>query len=180
MKRKIFISINIPEKVKRRLAKAVEKWQELPVKWTKEANLHITLLFLGYVDEETLLEICQKVRDVAEKEDIFDIELDRIELFPSATDPKMVALTGPANDDLLKINEKIEKELNIFTSAKKTFRPHITLGRGRKYKWEALESKPSISENFPLVITAESIDVMASDFGDGNSEYTIIESCPLK
>ncbi|MFA6047702.1 MAG: RNA 2',3'-cyclic phosphodiesterase [Parcubacteria group bacterium] len=204
MKRKIFISINIPDKVKKRLVKAVEKWADspphqefrsdgditqkntnswcggLPVKWTKEANLHITLLFLGYVDEETLLEVCQKVREVVGSEDIFDIEFDRIELFPSATDPKMVALTGPTNADLLRLNEKIEKELNIFTSAKKTFRPHITLGRGRKYKWEALKSKPSIEEKYPLVITAETIDVMASDFGDGNSEYTIIESCPLR
>jgi len=180
MKRKIFISINIPDKVKKRLTKAVEKWADLPVKWTKEANLHITLLFLGYVDEQSLPEICQKVRDAVENEDIFDIEFDRIELFPSPDDPKMVALTGPANTDLLRINEEIEKELNMFTQAKKSFRPHITLGRGRKYKWEALESKPSIQEKYPLVITAESIDVVASDFGDGNSEYTIIESCPLK
>ena len=180
MKRKIFISINIPEKVKKRLAKSTQKWQDLPVKWTKEANLHITLLFLGYVDEESLLEICQKVRDAIENEDIFDIEFEKIELFPSADDPKMVALTGSSNADLLRLHEKIEKELNIFTSAKKSFRPHITLGRGRKYKWEALEHKPSISEKYPLAITAESIDVMASDFGDGTSEYTIIESCPLR
>lgn len=180
MKRKIFISINIPDKVKKRLMKTMEKWQDLPVKWTKEANLHITLLFLGYVDEETLLEICQKVRDTMENEDIFDIEFNKIEPFPSASDPKMVVLTGLDNVNLLRINEKIEKELNIFTSAKKSFRPHITLGRGRKHKWEALENKPSILEDFPLVITAETIDVMASDFGDGNSEYTIIESCPLR
>ena len=180
MKRKIFISINIPEKVKARLTTATQKWTDLPVKWTKEANLHITLLFLGYVDEQSLTEICQKVRDAVEKEDIFDIEFDKIDLFPSTEDPKMIALTGPASKILLNLNEKLEKALDIFTSAKKSFRPHITLGRGRKYKWEALENKPSLSENYPLVLTAESIDVMASDFGDGNSEYTVIESCPLR
>ena len=180
MKRKLFISINIPDKVKKRLVAATEKWQELPVKWTKEANLHITLLFLGYVDEETIVKICQKVRESSEHEDIFDIEFDKIELFPSPDDPKMVALTGPASDELLKLHEKLEKALDIFTSSKQSFHPHVTLGRGRKYKWEALENKPSISERFSLIISAESIDVMASDFGGGESEYTIIEFCPLK
>jgi len=180
MKRKIFISINIPDKIKTKLIKTTQKWQNLPVKWTKEANLHITLLFLGHVDEESLIEICQKVREVASSEDVFDIEFDEIELFPSPGEPRMVALTGQHNKQLLAIHEKIEKELNIFTSSKKTFRPHITLGKGRKYKWEALENKPSIKEKYPLTVTVETIDVMASDFGDGSSEYTIIESCPLK
>lgn len=180
MQRKIFISINIPDKTRKRLAKAIEKWADLPVKWTREPNLHITLLFLGHVDEGTLPQICQTVRAAAETEEIFDIDFDKIELFPSAEDPKTVALTGPENADLLRLHEKIEKELHIFTSPKKSFRPHITLGRGRKYKWEALENKPSISESFPLTISAESIDVMASDFGDGQNEYVIIESCPLK
>jgi 2'-5' RNA ligase len=179
MKRKIFISINIPEKVKKRLVLAIEKWHDLPVKWVKEANLHITLLFLGYVDEETLPEICQKVREATESEDIFDIEFNQIELFPSPEEPKMIALTGPASEELLKLHEKLEKELNIFTVSKKSFCPHITLGRGRKYKWEALESKPSIKEKYSLIVSAETIDVMASDFGDGSSEYTVIESCPL-
>ena len=180
MKRKIFISINIPEKTKKRLIQATQKWQELPIKWTREANLHLTLLFLGYVEEETLPEICQKVRDISEKEDVFDIKMDKIELFPSTEDPKMIALTGPADENLLRLNENIEKALDIFVSQKKSFRPHITLGKGRKYKWEALENKPSISEKFPLLVTAESVDVMASDFGDGQNEYTIIETCPLR
>lgn len=180
MKRKIFISINIPSKIRKRLIQATQKWQDLPVKWTKEANLHLTMLFLGYVEEESLPEICQKVRDVAEKEEIFDIEMDKIELFPSEKDPKMIALTGPADENLLRLNENIEKALDIFVSQKKSFCPHITLGKGRKYKWEALENRPAISEKFPLIISAESIDVMASDFGDGQNEYTIIESCPLK
>lgn len=142
--------------------------------------MHITLLFLGYISEEDLLEICQKVREIVKKKDIFDIEFDKIELFPSASEPRMIALTGPNNENLLELYDSLGKELEIFNVSKKTFRPHITLGRGRKYKWESLEMKPSISENYPLVITAETIDVMASDFGDGENEYTIIESCPLK
>jgi RNA 2',3'-cyclic 3'-phosphodiesterase len=180
MKRKIFISLNIPPRAVKRLRAAISKWQNLPIKWTRNDNFHITLLFLGFLDEEVIPEICQKVRKATGEVEIFDIEFDKIEWFPSVSDPKLIALTGPANANLLELVEKIEKELGIFTVKRKTFRPHITLGRGRKYKWEALENKPSVSEKFPLIVTTDSTYVMASDFGDGEYSYGILESCPLK
>jgi RNA 2',3'-cyclic 3'-phosphodiesterase len=180
MKQKIFISIDIPNKVKKRLILAIEKWKELPVRWVREINFHITLLFIGYVDEETVFQICQKVRKATGKGEIFDIEFDKIEWFPSRDNPRVIALTGPANDNLLKIREEIEKELGIFIVSKKSFRPHITLGKGRKCKWEALENKPSISEKFNLIVTAHSVDVMSSDFEKDERKYTILESCSLK
>ncbi|MDR3559180.1 MAG: RNA 2',3'-cyclic phosphodiesterase [Candidatus Pacebacteria bacterium] len=180
MKRKIFISINIPDKIRKRLERAVEKWQSLPVKWTPEANLHVTLVFLGYVAEDDVPGICARVRETAEKSDIFDLEFDRIELFPSAETPRMVALTGSASEELKNLVNGIEESLEISSAPKKTFRPHITLGRGRKYKWEALENKPTISEKFPLTLPVESVEIMASDFGAKGQEYAILESCTLK
>ncbi|HRZ95769.1 MAG TPA: RNA 2',3'-cyclic phosphodiesterase [Candidatus Moranbacteria bacterium] len=180
MKRKIFISINIPNKAKKRLVSAVEKWQDLPVKWTKESNLHITLFFLGYIDDESAAEVCSKVREIAENEDIFDLNMEKIELAPSADDPQMIWLIGEPSEELRKIHEKVEKALGMFKAERKIFRPHITLGRLRKHKWESLKEKPGISEKFQLIVPVESIDVMASDFGDGQNEYSLIESCQLK
>jgi 2'-5' RNA ligase len=179
MKRKIFISINIPDKVRKRLLKAVEKWQDLPVKWTPEANLHVTLVFLGYVSEDDIPDICARVREAIEKSDAFDMKFDKVELFPSAETPRMVALTGQASEELTDLVNNIEEALEMSAARKKTFRPHITLGRGRKYKWEALENKPSISEKFPLTLPAEAVEIMASNFGARGQEYAILESCPL-
>ena len=180
MKRKIFISINISDKVRQRLAKAVEKWQDLPVKWTPEANLHVTLAFLGYVNEDDIPGICAQVREAAEKSDAFDMKFGKIELFPSASMPRMVALTGQTSEELTDLVNNIEEALEMSSARKKTFRPHVTLGRGRKYKWEALENKPAISEKFSLTLPAESVEIMASDFGAKGQEYAILESCPLK
>jgi RNA 2',3'-cyclic 3'-phosphodiesterase len=179
MKRKIFISINLPDKVKKRLFLAMEKWHELPVKWVKEANLHVTLLFLGYIDDNTTAEICEKVRKVAEKMDIFDLDFSKIET-NSASDPRLIWLTGEPSQALLELYESIEKELDIFKSAKKSFRPHITLGRIRKAKWQGLPEKPQINQEFSLNLSVESVDIMASDFKNSGQEYTLIEGCPLK
>ncbi|MDP1833483.1 MAG: RNA 2',3'-cyclic phosphodiesterase [Candidatus Moranbacteria bacterium] len=179
MKRKIFISINLPSRTKKRLVKATESWQELPVKWSKEENLHITLLFLGFVDDDSTYAVCEKVARVTENSEIFDIEFDSIGLGPTAEDPRMVWVAGQASEALKNLVEKIEKELGIFTSSKKEFRPHITLGKIRKNKWDELPERPSIRKEFPLLVTAESVDVMASNFEGDGMEYAIIESCEL-
>jgi 2'-5' RNA ligase len=179
MKRKIFVSINLPSRTKKRLIRATEKWQDLPVKWSKEENLHVTLLFLGFVDDDSTYEVCEKVLKITPTEEIFDIEFDSIELGPTAVEPRMVWVTGQASEELKNLVEKIEKELGIFVSSKKEFRPHITLGKIRKNKWDELPEKPTIQKDFPLTVSVESVDVMASNFEGDGMEYTIIESCEL-
>jgi RNA 2',3'-cyclic 3'-phosphodiesterase len=179
MKRKIFISINLPDRDKKRLIRATEKWQDLPVKWVKEPNLHISVVFLGHVADESMAEICEKVCGAVKNTEIFDLEFERMELGPDAENPKMIWLSGEASETLRILHEKIEKALGIYISSRKFFRPHITLGRIRGRKWEALESKPEISEKYNLIVSVESVDIMASDFGDGSREYTTIQACPL-
>lgn len=180
MKSKIFISINIPAKIKKRLILVTQKWQDLPVKWIKEDNLHITLVFLSFVSEEVIPEICKKMGYVSERENIFEISFDRIELFPSVEEPRMIALTGEPSEELRNLINNIEKELGISNVLRKSFRPHITLGRGRRHKWEALEDKPFIQEKFSFSFSVESIDIMASNFDNNKNSYSIIESCPLR
>lgn len=178
MKRKIFISINLPEKVKKRLVLATEKWQKLPVKWVREANLHVTLFFLGYIDDDTTEQICETLQESLLDQETFDIDFDRIEL-NSTEDPRLIWLTGEPNEQLRQLHEKVEKALGIFSSSKKSFRPHVTLGRIRKTKWESLDEKTLVSEKYLLNVPVESVDIMASHFEGGGQEYVVIESCPL-
>jgi len=180
MKRKIFISINLPVKTKKSLVRATEEWQNLPVKWVKEPNLHITMAFLGHVSDEGVVDICGKVCEAVADTEIFDLEFEKICLGPSEAEPRMIWLSGNASEDMKKMLEKIEKALDIFSISKKSFRPHITLGKIRRHKWQALGEAPVIDKNFPLIITAESADIMASEFEGDGMEYTIIQSCPLK
>ena len=180
MYKRIFISISIPEQIKKRLLLTTEKWKDLPIKWARKANLHITLAFLGFINEEIIPEICEKIQKICEKENIFDIEFNQIELFPSADNPKLVALTGKPNEELKNLVNSIEKELNISNTPKKSFRPHITLGRGRKYKWEALENKPSIKEKFPLILTVGNVEIVSSELDESGSNYIVLGSYPLQ
>ncbi|NTU66644.1 MAG: RNA 2',3'-cyclic phosphodiesterase [Candidatus Moranbacteria bacterium] len=180
MKRKIFLSINIPLAVQRRIASRAEKWRDLPVKWTKEANMHVSLFSLGHIETELLPEICEKVREAIDENEIFDLEFESLESVPEGEAPQRIQLSGKASEGLKDLHERIEKSLGIFSAPKKAFKPHIVVGRIRSNKWEELAEKPEIKEKFSLNVSVESVDVMASDFGEGESEYALIESCPLK
>lgn len=176
-KKKIFIEIGIPQPMKRRLVQKTVQWQNLPVKWMKEENLHITVSFVGYVDESVIPDICQKTSAAVENFESFEIVFDKIELSPSAENPKMIWLSGKPSMELGKLNEKIEQSLGMRPEEHKEYRPHVTLGRIRKLKWEELSEKPEIFEKINLAMTVDFVSVMESKGGEEG--YVTLEECPL-
>lgn len=64
MRHRVFIAINLPEDIKQKLSEYEIKWPELPCRWTKKENLHITLAFLGYTTDEELVEVCKITKEV--------------------------------------------------------------------------------------------------------------------
>jgi 2'-5' RNA ligase len=180
MQRKIFIGIDLPGEVKKRLMQKTSQWKELPVRWSREENLHLTLSFLGHVDDELLSEICEKVRSAVQEIDAFDVDMNKIELGPEpGKNAKMFWFSGEASDELKNLQEKIEKELGFFGESKKVFRPHITLGRIKQYGWQRLEEIPEISEEFHVSVPIESVEVIESTVIEGKRKFMVIESCPL-
>jgi len=163
-KHRVFIAINLPEDIRKKLAGYKEKWPELPIKWTKPESLHITLEFIGYVADEELLEVCKKTKEIADKHNFFEVKLNKICYGPTdKKPPRMVWAIG----------EKI-KELNLS--------PHITLGRIRKWEWQRIEpeERPSVDEEIDLNFSVDSIELMESVLKRGGPEYTILESYNLK
>jgi len=180
MKRKIFIGIDLPGEVKKRLMQKIDKWKDLPIKWSREENLHLTLSFLGHVDDELIYSICDSIKEAVANMEMFDVVLNKIELGPTQDeDARVVWFTGEASKALKLLAENIEKELEIFRDSKKIFRPHITLGRIQKYNWQKLEKKPNISENFSVLLPIESVQVFESAIIDGKRKFSVIDNCEL-
>ncbi len=179
MKRKIFIAINLPDHTKKKISKAIEKWRHLPMRWAKEEQYHLTLHFIGYITDEKVVEICEHVRELARQFDSFEIEFNSIELAPDPDNPRMVWLQADASEELEALREEIEKELGVFKKSPKGFRPHITLGRIKRIRWEHLPEKPVIKKDFFASVPVETIDVMASEVTKRGVEYFVVESCTL-
>lgn len=164
MRARIFIAINLPESAKKELGLLQAKWPELPCRWIKLENLHITLEFLGHIGDQELIEVFQKTKELAESKKTFQVRLNRVCYGPPGKmPPRMVWVTG----------ERIE-QFNL--------NPHITLGRIRTWDWRRIEpeERPQLEEDIGLSFEVGSVEVMESSLKRGGPEYSILESFPLK
>jgi len=193
MKRhRVFVAINLPENIRRKLTDYQKKIEELftlhrseasgagPVQWTKPNNIHITLVFLGYVRDEELLEICRITKEVAVRHNSFEVDLTKICYGPTdKKPPRMVWAKGERSEEFASLKEDLDKCLGV--SEKREFSPHITLGRIRRWDWQRIEPEesPEIEEEIGLSFSVTSIEVMESMLKRGGPEYIILESANL-
>lgn len=186
-KRRVFIAINLPDKIKNRLVEYRERYGFLPVRWTKKNSLHLTLIFIGYVSNEQVLEICRVVRETAEKAEPFMLRLQKIIPGPIGKPSRMVWVEGEKNDKLIDLKSRLEDALLDVDSGlsrkdyNKSFTPHMTLARVN----QANKSLPedfdwaSVEESFNFQVPVQSIEIMESDLRSDGAEYAVLESCPL-
>lgn len=180
MKRRIFVAINVPEDVKKELANYQAKWPELPVKWAKPDNLHLTLVFLGYVPDEELPKILQIVEETVERHKSFAIDLTKVRYGPpNKMPPRLVWIEGEKSEQLAKLQNDLEKSLGAAET--RPYAPHLTLGRIRQIEFRQMESeeRPNVNEEISLSFNVNSVEAMESQLKRGGAEYNILESVPL-
>lgn len=190
MMRRIFIAINLSENIKKKLQEYQRKWADLPLRFVKKNSLHLTILFIGYVNDEQMLEICRKTREVAQKHQFFELNFNKICFGPPGKSPRLIWLEGEKNEALINLKRDIEKNIaadkgdeRVFTEIEKelkVFVPHITLARIRQIEWRKLEESPKIDKEILINVPVNSIEVMESNLKRGGAEYAILESAPLK
>jgi len=184
MKKRVFIAVNLPERLKKQAKNFREKFDYLPVRWTKEESLHLTLVFIGYASDEQILEICRTLKEVAVETEPFLIKFKKIILGPPNKTPRMIWVEGEANQALGELKNKLEERLlaeNIGFGHRETrpLKPHITLARLKADRWRNLETPPQIEENFNFEVPVQSIELMESDLKSDGAEYAIMESVEL-
>lgn len=191
MRHRIFIAINLPEDIKKRLSDYQKKWPTLPVRWTKKENLHITLVFLGYLTDEELLEVIKIIQqEVASRHQPFSINLNKIIYGPpKKMPPRMVWVEGEKSEKLGKLQKDLENSLlssvalakEDINSESRPYVIHITLGRIREWEFRRIEpeERPEVNEEISLSFEVNSLEVMESQLKRGGPEYTILETVLL-
>jgi len=190
MGHRIFIAINLPEDIKEQLYLYQAKWPELPCRWTKKENIHITLVFLGYVKDEELPEILKTAKEAAARNKPFLINLNKICYGPiDKKPPRMVWAEGEKSQELGNLQIDLEKAvLESFTSYRnevsgsgRPYAPHINLGRLKIWEFKAIEpeERPEISEEISLSFEVNSIEIMESRLKPKGPDYFVLESLLL-
>jgi RNA 2',3'-cyclic 3'-phosphodiesterase len=103
------------------------------VKWASAESMHVTLLFLGDVDDRELHAVCKAVKEVASGEPPFPLRVSGVGAFPNARRPKIVwAGVTDGADELQRLYAALEAkmlELGCYRKEERGYTPHLTLGR---------------------------------------------------
>lgn len=172
---RVFIAIEIPESIKEELAHLVEGLKDKisNVKWVEKENFHITLRFIGEIQEDRISVLESIIDEVSLKFSPFEIELKGTGKFPH-----VIWVGIDKGGDILKnIYYSIEGALirADFPPIDKPFSPHITLGRVKK------DVKRFQVEDFgPISFYANSITLMQSQLFPSGPIYTPIRIFPFR
>ncbi|MCM8809602.1 MAG: RNA 2',3'-cyclic phosphodiesterase [Candidatus Omnitrophica bacterium] len=126
-----FIGIDLPENIKENLKQVIERLKKIKeAKPVKTENLHITLKFLGEVEEKDIDKIKEKLKKSTLDFKSFEVEVKGIGVFPSEKKTRVLWVGVQDEGFLKKLNEKIEQAMNQFGFEKeKDFVSHITVAR---------------------------------------------------
>jgi len=179
MLQRIFLAINLPVKVKEELLGYKEKWSELPLRWTAQDNLHITLLFLGNTSVKELENVQKIVPRVAANHAPFTLSLSQITYGPTEKQPKMIWAKGETSKELLSLQKDLAGALGH--QEEHLFSLHITLARLNAWEFKKIEpeERPHIEEEISLEIPVSSLQIMESKLKQTRPEYSIIEDITL-
>ncbi|OIO38950.1 MAG: 2'-5' RNA ligase [Candidatus Omnitrophica bacterium CG1_02_46_14] len=136
---RLFVAVELPETVRRELAGCIEKLSSFggDVRWVEPKNLHVTLKFLGSVEESRLLSIRNELEKIARRSKPFVARLTSLRGFPRASDPQIVwAGVGEGVENLSELAKLTEESLRDqgFQTEDRAFTAHVTLGRARSKK----------------------------------------------
>jgi RNA 2',3'-cyclic 3'-phosphodiesterase len=132
-----FLAFELPPGIKKEVAgiSGEVKKTGLRASWVKPGNIHLTVIFLGDVNEQDTPGIISSIDNVIGKYKPFDISLGRMGVFPDIRKPRVLwlGLNGEI-ERLAALRDDLQKPLETFDvkQEKRSFKPHLTLGRFRK------------------------------------------------
>ena len=169
-----FISINIPEEIRKEIKKIQDFLPEFFGKRTELQNLHLTLKFLGEVEEKDAEEVKEKLREI--KIEKFATEIDEIGVF-SGDFIRIVWLHMKDCDNLQK---QIDNALKNLFKSEKRFMSHLTIARikGIKDKKRFLQDLKKIKIE-KIKFKVDKFYLMKSELTAEGPRYSVLEEYNL-
>lgn len=130
-----FIALELSEPAKAGILSVIQAFRLRGVRasWARSSTIHLTLRFLGDLEEPDLRRVAATVADVAITVAPFTMWTKGLGAFPSPRRPRVLWAGIEAADELYELQSAIETALAElgFDRERRRFHPHITLGRIR-------------------------------------------------
>jgi 2'-5' RNA ligase len=183
-----FIAVDLGKPLRDRLASMQEQLARggAEVKWVEAENLHVTLLFLGEVDEREIPAVCRAVGEACGRLDRFELSLETVGCFPNPRRPRIVwAGVGAGGPELVALHDTLEApllELGCYRREERQFTPHVTLGRVRDERSAGVLAA-ALAERAAWrggEVEVREVLVMSSRLTPQGPQYTVLSRGPLR
>ena len=187
---RLFIAILLPEDVKDEIARAQGELHDAlsgdSIRWTRRAQFHLTLKFLGNVEPQCVEALTRALLLACDGFGALPLRAARIGLFPNFRRPRLIwAGVDDARGRLPLLQHAVESAAAGFTSEgpEGTFTGHVTLGRCKTIKRPQIERLANLAHAMENRLfgawTADTVDLVRSERGPDGSRYTTLSRCTL-
>ncbi len=130
-----FLGIPASDVVADRLGEAFsELAKEEPIKAVRPENYHITVKFLGEIDQKLSRELASKLTDRLKPAEALELNIRYAGVFPDPGNPRVIWAGAGPEEPLERLNTTCEEaafELGV-AREEREYHPHLTLGRIKK------------------------------------------------
>jgi 2'-5' RNA ligase len=186
---RVFIAIDIDEKTRKAigdLQKQLDAKVDIKkgdVKWVEPENIHLTLKFMGELDEAKLPEVREITKQVASAHQNFTLDIESVGSFGGRSAKVVWVGAGKGTEELLALQKDLDDRLTQagFPSEDRQFSVHLTLCRVKNFKAGfKLADACVFFKDYKLgSISADALCIYQSQLTPQGPIYTLLESCKL-
>ena len=134
-----FIAVELPENIKKKIEEVQNplKKTDTYVSWVKPENVHLTLKFLGEVEENKIEDVFYGTEKALKGAKSLSLSLKNLGCFPNLKRPRVVWVgVEKGKEELSFLQKNIQEELSKLGYPKedRAFSPHLTIGRVKSPK----------------------------------------------
>lgn len=181
MKSRIFVALNIPDEAKDKLFNNIRQLHNENLKWEKKEKIHLTLKFVGDVDDNFLSEIIDDLNFLEEYK-TQKLQITGFGFFFRFKEPKILWAGLKFSNELKLIAQRLDDYFTKFGIEKENrdFKPHLTLMRIKNNPGESFINKFKNSKFEPIEFQSNSISLIKSELKPSGSVYTEIKKYNLR
>ena len=177
-----FIALELSSEAKEELRKIIDvlKPSGADIKWVSPESMHLTLKFLGSIEEEKAGKIAARLKGIAQGKEEFDVLLGGIGVFPGWERARVLWVgAGEGEEETKRIAGEVEDAMaeEGFEKESRPFSVHLTLGRMKsgknKDKLKSLADEVEV-ESAPSHI--DRIVLFKSDLTPKGAIYTALDT----
>lgn len=152
-------------------------------KWVHPSLWHLTLKFLGEVEDELVPAVMDLAAEVASRRMAFEVSLKHTGVFPNKDRPRVLWVGLDAGrDQLAELALELDEGLDGlgFEAESRKHEPHLTIARFREPR-QMGEMGPMLGETEEIGrFVVDEVVLMRSVLRPRGPDYTVVEKLPLE